>query len=132
LSFAKGRNEFMPEYDYDRAELIRRRTAAEKLLTENKELTKEQRDYFIKVIQESDSKLAGTYTGTHKEPNKSDDPSTGLNILALLFPLIGLVLYIVFNDSSPNKAHAIGKWALIGFCISAVLTVLSSFSLFFL
>ncbi len=122
----------MPEYDYARAELIRRRAAAEKLLTENKELTKEQRDYFIKVIQESDSKLAGTYTGIHKGPNKADEPSPGLNILTLLFPLIGLVLYIVFNDSSPNKASAIGKWVVIGFCISLGLTTLSYFSLFLL
>jgi len=106
----------MPEYDYDRAELIRRRAAAEKLLTENKELTKEQRDYFIKVIQESDAKLAGTY----RETSPTDEPSKGLNIIAFLFPLIGLILYLVFMESCPKKAHDIGSWALGGFLVSVI------------
>ncbi len=37
----------MQEYDYDKAELIRRRVAAEKILSENKDLTKAQKDYFV-------------------------------------------------------------------------------------
>ncbi len=104
----------MQEYSYDKAELIRRRAAAEKILSENKDLTKAQKDYFVKVIQESDSKLAGTY----REPIQTDEPSKGLNIIAFLFPLIGLILYLVFMDSCPKKARDIGSWALGGFFLS--------------
>lgn len=46
-----------------------------------------------------------------------DIPSTGLNILALFFPIIGLIMFLVFHDKTPNKANKIGKFALIGFCI---------------
>lgn len=46
-----------------------------------------------------------------------DIPSTGLNILAFLFPLIGLILYLTEKDKTPVKAKAMGKWALIGFCV---------------
>lgn len=46
-----------------------------------------------------------------------DVPDVGLNILALLFPLIGLILYLVYHDKAPNKANKIGQYALTGFCI---------------
>ncbi len=55
----------------------------------------------------------------HSEP---DVPSIGLNILAFLFPLIGLILYCVYNEKAPNKAKGIGKWALTGFVTGIVLT----------
>lgn len=53
-----------------------------------------------------------------------DVPSTGLNVLAFLIPLVGLILYIVNNEKAPNKAKEIGKWALIGFIVGIVLYVL--------
>lgn len=53
-----------------------------------------------------------------------DVPSTGLNVLAFLFPIVGLILYLVNNDKSPLKAKAIGKWALIGFVSGLVLNML--------
>ena len=43
-----------------------------------------------------------------------DTPSTGLNIISFLFPLVGLILYLVYHDKTPQRATAIGKWALIG------------------
>ena len=51
---------------------------------------------------------------------KDDPPSTGLNVLAFLLPLVGLILFIVYSDKEPAKAKAIGKWSLIGFIIGAV------------
>jgi hypothetical protein len=49
--------------------------------------------------------------------NKEDEPSIGLNLVGFLFPLVGLILYCVFLSDTPKKANAIGKWALIGFCV---------------
>lgn len=54
-------------------------------------------------------------------PAIDDEPSTGLNILGFLIPILGLILFIVYNGKSPTKAKAIGKWALIGFFGSLVL-----------
>lgn len=44
-----------------------------------------------------------------------DQNSTGLNVLSFLIPLIGLILYLVYQKEQPIKAAGIGKWALIGF-----------------
>lgn len=63
---------------------------------------------------------------TVQEPinQQEDKPSTGLNILSFLFPLIGLILYLCFQKATPVRAKAIGKWALIGFVVDVVLSVL--------
>ena len=57
--------------------------------------------------------------------NEVDIPSAGLNILSFLLPIIGLILYIVYQGKTPNKAKAIGKWALIGFVVGLVLQAVS-------
>ncbi len=54
----------------------------------------------------------------------NDVPSGGLNFLAFLFPLVGLILFLSMKSSTPVKAKSIGKWALISFIISTALTVL--------
>lgn len=57
--------------------------------------------------------------------NELDVPSTGLNVLSLLIPLVGLILYLVYHDKAPNRAKAIGKFALIGVGVCAVLYILN-------
>lgn len=64
------------------------------------------------------------YCGCSVNAANNDTPSGGLNVLAFLFPLIGLILFCVYNSNSPIKAKAIGKWALIGFIVEIVLTVI--------
>ena len=49
-------------------------------------------------------------------------PSTGLNVVSFLLPLVGLILYLVYHDKAPQKAAAIGKWALIGLVAGIVLS----------
>lgn len=53
-----------------------------------------------------------------------DLPSTGLNILSFLIPLVGLILFIMYNDKFPMKAKAIGKWGIIGFIANVVLAAI--------
>ena len=57
-------------------------------------------------------------------PMEPDVPSTGLNVLAFFFPLIGLILYLTEKDKTPIKANAIGKWALISVIVSVVLSII--------
>ena len=56
---------------------------------------------------------------------KEDKPSAGLNILAFLFPLVGLILYLVQKKDTPVRAKKIGKWALIGFILGIVLSIIA-------
>ncbi len=63
---------------------------------------------------------------TVQEPinQQEDKPSTGLNVLAFLFPLVGLIMYLCFQKTTPVRAKAIGKWALDGFAVGAALSIL--------
>ena len=53
-----------------------------------------------------------------------DTPSTGLNILSFLIPLVGLILFLSWQNTTPIKAKAVGKWALIGFCVAVGLSII--------
>ncbi|MCI5534389.1 MAG: hypothetical protein MR440_06415 [Firmicutes bacterium] len=61
-----------------------------------------------------------TQTQQSYQQPEPDIPSTGLNVLSLFFPVLGLILYIVYADKAPKKAKAIGKFALIGVAIEVV------------
>ena len=41
-----------------------------------------------------------------------------------MFPLVGLILYLCFQKTTPVRAKAIGKWALDGFAVGAALSIL--------
>ena len=60
----------------------------------------------------------------YNAPDPNDVPSAGFNALAFFFPIVGLVLYLVWKDSTPKKAKAIGKWALISVSVGVVLYIL--------
>ena len=57
-------------------------------------------------------------------PTEIDTPSTGLNVLGFFFPLIGLILYLVWKNEYPLRAQGIGKWSLISVIISIVIYVI--------
>mgnify|MGYP004698122211 CR=1 FL=1 len=58
-----------------------------------------------------------------KETALQDAPSTGFAVLGFFFPLVGLILYLVWKSTSPLKAHSCGKGALIGFIVGIVSSV---------
>ena len=62
---------------------------------------------------------ANTYTS-----KPADAPSTGMAILGFFFPLIGLILYLVWKDDQPLKAKSVGKGALIGFIVGIVVSII--------
>lgn len=43
-----------------------------------------------------------------------------LTTISLFFPLIGLVLYLVFKNKKPALAKGCGKWAIIGAIINVI------------
>ena len=51
-------------------------------------------------------------------PKADDAPSTGFAVLGFLIPLIGLILYLVWKNDYPLRAHSAGKGALSGFIFS--------------
>ena len=57
--------------------------------------------------------------------NTQDANNVGLNVLSFFFPIVGLILYLVWKDQYPIKAKGCGKFALISAIVSAVLTFVS-------
>lgn len=54
-----------------------------------------------------------------------DAPSTGFAVLGFLFPIIGLILYLVWKRERPLRAKSAGKGALIGFIVGIVFSIIS-------
>lgn len=52
-----------------------------------------------------------------------DQNQVGLNVVGFLIPIVGLILYLVFQKDQPIKAAGIGKWSLIGFAFNLFLIV---------
>lgn len=68
---------------------------------------------------------AGQQPFGYNAPNPNDVPSAGFNALAFFFPIVGLILYLVWKDETPKRAKAIGKWALISVIIGVVVYILA-------
>jgi hypothetical protein len=64
-------------------------------------------------------------------PMPGDAKSTGLAVLCFFFPMIGLILWLVWKDQYPLKASSCSKGAIIG-VIVYVLLVIAVYSLEFI
>lgn len=64
----------------------------------------------------NDEAIVCPYCGcaTGKKENEKDSNSAGWSVLGFFFPLIGLILYLVWKDETPLRAKRLGKGALIG------------------
>ena len=55
---------------------------------------------------------------------EEDKPNTGFALLGFFFPVVGLVLYLIWKSTTPLKAKSCGKGALIGFIVGVVFYVI--------
>ncbi len=55
-----------------------------------------------------------------------DNGSFGWAVLGFFFPLVGLILFLVWKDSKPKSAKNSGIGALVGFILNIVLVALST------
>ncbi len=53
-----------------------------------------------------------------------DAPNAGFSVLGFFIPIAGLILYLIYNQSSPLKAKSAGKGAIAGLCTSIGLIIL--------
>jgi hypothetical protein len=57
-------------------------------------------------------------------PQVNDEPSTGLNVLSFLLPIVGFIAYGVSHLQTPLRAKAALNWALIGTAIGIIVWIL--------
>ena len=55
---------------------------------------------------------------------QNDASSFGWAVLGFFFPIVGLILYLVWKDSTPLKAKSAGKGALVSVIVSVVLWII--------
>ena len=58
-----------------------------------------------------------------------DAPSVGFAFLGFFFPLVGLILFLVWKDQFPLKAKSCGKGALIALIVGGSITLLTIIAL---
>lgn len=64
--------------------------------------------------------------GTKVESNKNvseDSSSFGFALLGFFIPLVGLILFLIYEGKKPKRAKSAGKGALIGFITNIVLSI---------
>lgn len=64
-----------------------------------------------------------SYDGADYQPS-NDSGSAGWGILGCCFPLIGLILFLVWKDDKPRSAKSAGIGAIIGVVLFVVITAL--------
>lgn len=77
-----------------------------------------------------DNGAAGQYTqpnaGNYYPNAPVDSRSGGFAFLCFLFPIVGLILYLVWKDTMPLRAKSCGKGAIIGVIVYFVFIILYS------
>ena len=61
---------------------------------------------------------------TQNQTNYEDKPSFGFAILGFFIPLVGLILFLIYEGKKPKRAKSAGKGALIGFITKIVLSII--------
>lgn len=64
----------------------------------------------------------GTNTAIDSSAHMNDAPSAGFAVLGFFIPLVGLILYLVYESKQPKRAKSAGKGALIGLITKIVIS----------
>lgn len=59
-----------------------------------------------------------------EKPAVIDNGGFGWGFLGFVFPIVGLILYLVWKDTKPNTARASGKGALVGVVVCVVMYII--------
>ena len=65
-----------------------------------------------------------TGNGQIKTTAADDRRSGGFAVLCFFFPVVGLILYLVWHDDYPQKARSCGKGALISVIVNAAFVLI--------
>lgn len=67
----------------------------------------------------------GTRFDNLQKPNASEDSSSfGFAILGFFIPIVGLILFLIYEGKKPKRAKSAGKGALIGFITKIILSII--------
>ena len=78
-----------------------------------------------KIIDDSATYYINCGTKFDNNINETDDRSSfGVAILGFFIPIVGLILFLIYEGKKPKRAKSAGKGALIGFITKVVLSII--------
>ena len=78
-----------------------------------------------KIIDDSATYCSNCGTKFDNNINETDDRSSfGVAILGFFIPIVGLILFLIYEGKKPKRAKSAGKGALIGFITKVVLSII--------
>jgi hypothetical protein len=80
----------------------------------------------------NDRRNMNGYASQPQTPAQQDAPNTGFAVLGFFFPIVGLILYLVWMNTMPLRAKSCGKGALIGVIVEVAASILIVFFAFLL
>lgn len=60
----------------------------------------------------------------YQAPTTYDAPSFGFGVLGFCIPIVGLILFLVWRDKTPQKAKSVGIGALVGFILGIIVDII--------
>ena len=75
-----------------------------------------------------DNAVVCPYCGVAQQPAGGvvDNGGFGWGFLGFCFPLVGLILFLVWKDTKPNTSKAAGIGALVGVIVSVVFYIIAT------
>ena len=73
-----------------------------------------------KVCPNCGKRLLSRTDATYKKPHHEEGDTAGWAVLGFFFPLVGFILFLVWQNDKPKAAASAGKGALIGFILQSV------------
>lgn len=78
-----------------------------------------------KIIDDSATYCINCGTKFDNNINETDDRSSfGVAILGFFIPIVGLILFLIYEGKKPKRAKSAGKGSLIGFITKVVLSII--------
>lgn len=66
----------------------------------------------------------GCAQGNINQVNVSDSSSFGYALLGFCIPIVGLILYLIWKDTTPLKAKSAGKGALVSVIVGVIFYII--------
>lgn len=68
--------------------------------------------------------LLSNSNSSMENSEQADKPSMGLNILSIILPIVGIILYFCYKDRFPQKAKQCLVYAACGFALGVIIMLL--------
>lgn len=78
------------------------------------------------VLDDGATFCASCGTAQNTAPAVKDEGGFGWSLLGCCFPVVALILYLVWKDTKPNTAQAVCHGAIVGVILSLVSNIISA------